>query len=743
MTAKNSVHHSIPRAARPPGGFFIHLFGIFRPGKGPRCFFLRGFLCLWALLLPVLAGGQPVIPFSQEVRVAGVWDLFPYSYQEEGRITGFFPELLRSAGAVLGFTPEFPSMTWSEGLERAMEGSIDIMVSLTKTQERQAFLDYSAVPLATSWGVVLIPLESSVTDVLALDARPVGIVRGDQNGKNLMALTESFGVSPVYREYSSHSALQAAIIQGQVDAGAFFSAFRFDGDALRRSPIIYNPVQTFYAVPRGSNQRLLSELDALFTRWIEHTDSPYYQLQERYLTNQGRRPGTFPGWLRTLVILLGLGFLVVLGLNILLRRLIQRKTRELQQTNELLMAIFNHAPMPIIMMTRGGEFRYVNQRFSQVLGYSIEEIPDAETWWQIMYPREDQRRRIRQIYEHRVEQALNSGQTSIEPTEGQLVARDGRAYTFQFLMTFTQDLNVVMFQDLTELRANQQYLEDFNAQLEYLVEERTRELEQSRQALFLAEKNAGLGRMVAGFSHEVNTPIGVSLTAASFLMEETQGFSDQAGAGQVSRKQFQTYLDRALESSKIILQNLERAAGLINGFKQVSADQMHLSIRSIDLKDYLQQIMLSLQPRFRHTRHTWKIESPSIQMITYPGALAQILTNLVTNSLTYAFPDPESIGFIRITAVREDSRVFVRYEDNGVGIPIEDWEKVFEPFFTTGRGRGGTGLGLSIVHSLVTERLRGSIGLRRSELGGVCFMLDLPMELSEDTVDSDTGSAQG
>lgn len=194
------------------------------------------------------------------------------------------------------------------------------------------------------------------------------------------------------------------------------------------------------------------------------------------------------------------------------------------------------------------------------------------------------------------------------------------------------------------------------------------------------------------------------------------------------RSQFTDYLQTAQEVSRLLLNNLNRAGELVQSFKQVAVDQANLERRTFNVKHYCQEIITSLSPKIKHSPHSLSLTGdPSIQMDSYPGAFAQIITNLITNSLVHAYPEAESKGRLSLHLTQQDDFLLLQFEDNGCGIPVENIDKIFEPFFTTARHRGGTGLGLHIVYNLVTQTLQGKI--RVSNIGqGTRFEVSLPLQ---------------
>jgi predicted ATPase/signal transduction histidine kinase len=269
--------------------------------------------------------------------------------------------------------------------------------------------------------------------------------------------------------------------------------------------------------------------------------------------------------------------------------------------------------------------------------------------------------------------------------------------------------------------------------LEQKVIERTQELSQAlndlkttQKKLVETEKMAALGGLVAGVAHEINTPIGVGITLASTLAEETKIFKTVIAQGQLKKSVLNSYLETAAECSNLILNNLQRAGELIQSFKQVAVDQSNLEQRSIVLKSYVEEILTSMTPQLRQAGHNLTVTGDeNIELYTYPGAIAQLLVNLLTNSLTHAYTHGKP-GQLVIDIRQVEQSVILTYSDDGCGIPSEALGKIFEPFFTTARDRGGSGLGLHIVYNLVTQKLGGAIDVESQIDKGTLFTITLP-----------------
>jgi len=235
------------------------------------------------------------------------------------------------------------------------------------------------------------------------------------------------------------------------------------------------------------------------------------------------------------------------------------------------------------------------------------------------------------------------------------------------------------------------------------------DVEQAQDALARSDRMAALGGLVAGVAHEINTPVGIAVTAASRLEELTEGLEHLYRIQKMSRHDLERYLAEANDGMRLILKNLERAADLVSSFKRVSVDQTSDERRIFNMRELIDDTIMTLRPNLRKTPHLIALDCPDNLMVDdYPGLISQIITNLIMNSLIHAFPDGR-IGKIEIgvTVLGEHPKII--YRDNGVGVPDDIIGKIFDPFFTTKRGQGGSGLGLSVVYNIVCQKLGGTI----------------------------------
>ncbi len=320
---------------------------------------------------------------------------------------------------------------------------------------------------------------------------------------------------------------------------------------------------------------------------------------------------------------------------------------------------------------------------------------------------------------------------------GRAVARDAQGKALRMVGTN---------RDISHLKAVEAELTSLNEGLEARVGERTATLEstvdelrstlerlkQTQEQLIDAEKMAALGNLVAGVAHDINTPVGIGVTAASHLRDEMRALRRSLDSGQLRRSQLEQFVKVAEQSTLLINDNLERASTLVRSFKQVAVDQASEQRRRIDLARYLDEILLSLKPSLKHRNVEVRIDcADGIILDTYPGALYQIVANLVLNAITHAYPEGAD-GVVQIHARVDGGQLELRVIDDGCGMDESISRHVFEPFFTTRREQGGSGLGLHIVYNLCTELLGGSVRCESTIGEGSIFILVLPLEAADE-----------
>jgi len=420
--------------------------------------------------------------------------------------------------------------------------------------------------------------------------------------------------------------------------------------------------------------------------------------------------------------------------------LIQQRTEELALSETRYQAVFQTANDDILIIKENKIVNF-NNKALKTFGYTEEELKNLSP---SDISEKEFEKDSEQLFANYIEEAKNGRPQFFE---WKSLRKDGTSFYSEISLSSLdlgeQHYILAIIRDVSERKKAQTELEKLNAELELRVLLRTGELEESNNALkdsliklketqknlVEAEKMASLAVLVAGVAHEINTPIGISVTAASYLMQQTDILNEKYSQGSMKRSELESYIKTALESVKVLLDNVGKASDHISSFKKVAVDQASQEKRIFNLKEYINEVLSSLMPALKKTKHKVIITGKDdINIESMPGALSQIVTNLVMNSLKHGFEGIES-GEIKIDLDIDNDKATFRYSDNGVGMDDGIKQKLFDPFFTTKRGLGGSGLGMHIVYNLVTQSLKGTIAYETSPCNGLYFEIKWPVDI--------------
>lgn len=416
---------------------------------------------------------------------------------------------------------------------------------------------------------------------------------------------------------------------------------------------------------------------------------------------------------------------------------LRQSETSLRASEKKFVHLFQDSPIPLALIQLGTDrLVEVNNSLLKQSGFLRDELIgktplELNIWenYELRTPYLEQLRRHGYVEQMEIGFRNKNGQCSTCLLSSRLLEDGGN------------DLVIFTLVDITHMREIENEIRSLNAQLEERVSQRTQSLEEancelanalktmtSMQAeLFRSEKMAALGSLVAGIAHELNTPIGNSVTVASTLQEHAETMVNELATAQPRRSILKQLTQETSHGADILMRSLNRAAQLILSFKQVAVDQSSDHRRQFDLSNALVEILLTLEPVYAKTPYRLHTElEQGIQMESYPGALAQILTNSITNAITHGFENKESGNMHLRTRITDAGQVEILFSDDGIGIPSQHIARVFDPFFTTKLGKGGSGLGMHIVFNLVTEVLGGKIELRSTAPSGTTLIMLFP-----------------
>jgi PAS domain S-box-containing protein len=412
----------------------------------------------------------------------------------------------------------------------------------------------------------------------------------------------------------------------------------------------------------------------------------------------------------------------IVAVNVAAEEITERKRAEaaLQASERQFHTLADSIPQLVWMADAIGKVYWFNNHWHDYLGTSAADTASLD-WQTILEPASLLEAR------NRWARVLEAG-TALE-MELSLLGKDGQYRPFLTRSVPLRDPSGAIYGwigthiDISERKRNEQAIRDARDTAETALQD----LKETQNSLIEVEKLAALGRLVAGVAHEINSPVGTSLTVASALERKTATIAKEMTQGTLRRSSLLEFLGIIREASSQLVANLNHAADLIQSFKQVATDRNESNRRTFDLGDLTEQIVLSLRPGLGEKNLTLKVEcQPDLTMISYPGPYGQVLTNLFLNSITHAFPDDKAGAIdIRVLAAGNDY-VEILFSDDGCGMNPDDRRKAFDPFFTTRRDQGSTGLGLHIVHSIVTNYLGGRVHLDSEPGKGTKIRLVLP-----------------
>ncbi|EKP0239091.1 TPA: PAS domain S-box protein [Aeromonas salmonicida] len=410
---------------------------------------------------------------------------------------------------------------------------------------------------------------------------------------------------------------------------------------------------------------------------------------------------------------------------------------QLQQERDFSATLINSANMVICCMEPDLNIASINPAAILLTGYHQQEILQ-HNWLDLFVSQEQREDLTLTLADH----------GAIEDKEVIMHDQQGNELVLQWTFApFYEGPNLKYLigfgYDITRLKKVEREIIQLNELLEGKVVERTRslsdannqlgkaydDLKQAQQTLVESEKMASLGSLVAGVAHEINTPIGISVTASSYLQERVADFKLHIDSKQLSRSYLNEFTVNLDESMQLLQSNLRRASELIASFKQVAVDQSSEARYNFSLADNLHQVVVSLGHKLKKAQCEVDIQcDPKLSIFSFPGSFAQIYSNLILNSINHGFDNWDKPKKITIKVEQEGEELLINYSDNGRGIPTEILPRIFDPFVTSKRGQGGSGLGTHIIYNLVVQLLKGRISCVSEPGNGAQFHIRLPIQ---------------
>lgn len=424
-------------------------------------------------------------------------------------------------------------------------------------------------------------------------------------------------------------------------------------------------------------------------------------------------------------------------LRIYIRRL-QATQFSLRESEAKFFGLFRQSPVPhTLVRNMDGQFVETNDAWLQQYGYQLQDVIGRTAHELGIWVEPAQRDRL---------VAAMGPNGTVDRFEVEHRHRDGHhqicLMSGRTFLTGNEKLTLFTLMDVTRQREAECEIRNMNLELELRVQARTEKLEIANRELSVAlesvramqtelvrsEKLAALGSLVAGVAHELNTPIGNSVTVGSTLQHQVAGLAMAFEKGELRRSTLQTFTEDAIRGTDILMRALNRASELIGSFKRVAVDQSSDQRRRFDVQTTLREICLTLEPMYKSTPFDMTLALPDqIEMDSFPGALGQLITNFVSNALQHGFEGRER-GQMHVRAEGSGTdHVLLSFSDDGIGMTEDTRNRVFDPFFTTKLGQGGSGLGMNIVYNIVHEVLGGSIDIASSPDAGTLITVRIPV----------------
>jgi PAS domain S-box-containing protein len=392
-----------------------------------------------------------------------------------------------------------------------------------------------------------------------------------------------------------------------------------------------------------------------------------------------------------------------------------------------LQLIYDTAPIGLACLSPDCRYLQINQRLTEICGISVEDHLGRSVRDCVPALADSVEAIVRSIMEtgEPVTGIEVAGQRADQPEE-----RSWITYWHALRSPSGEIVAVnVAAEEITARKRSEQEMRRAREAAEQALDN----LRETQASLVEAEKLAALGRMVAGVAHEINNPVGSSLTVASALQRRCEIFAAQVAHGGVRRSSLNELIDAVTTATSQLVTNLNRASDLVQSFKQVATDRSGIERRSFDLGELTGQVLIGLRPELRRRNLVLNLECPhGLPMDSLPGPYGLVLTNLIHNAVVHAFPDGQAGTITLKAAASGPDNVEIVVSDDGCGMTSEIRRRAFDPFFTTRRREGATGLGLHIVHSMVVDQLEGRLSLISEPGRGTTVRLILPRSTRRD-----------